>query len=296
MADATENAANSAADWPMPAAYTRLLQQARKVTTPQGDGALVWHVWGERQAGQLPVVLLHGGSGSWTHWLRNIDALLAGGYQLWLPDLPGFGDSSPPPQGFDADAMVEPLYQGMQQLGLVPCQLIGFSFGGMTAGLLAAAHPDVAERLVLVGAPAMGVVPERQFTLKGWRHLTDPEQQREVHTYNLGALMLWDAAKIDDEALAVHRHNVQRDRLPRRRLAHTDILAQSLPQIAVPVAAIYGAHDALYKAFIGALADKFRAVTPHLVDFILVPDSGHWVQYEEPQQFMDVLLPLLQSK
>ena len=93
-----------------------------------------------------------------------------------------------------------------------------------------------------------------------------------------------------------HQNNVQRDRLPRRRLAHTDILAQSLPQIAVPVAAIYGAHDALYKAFIGALADKFRAVTPHLVDFILVPDSGHWVQYEEPQQFMSVLLPLLQSK
>ena len=279
----------------MPADYAALLARATRLTTPCGDGEMVWHMWGERQAGALPLVMLHGGSGSWTHWIRNIDALVAAGYQIWLPDLPGFGDSAAPPAGFDADAMVEPLYLGMQQLGLVPCKLMGFSFGGMTAGMLAAAHPDVAERLVVVGAPAMGVVPEKQFALRGWRHLPDAAEQREVHRYNLGALMLWDAIRIDDEALALHQNNVQRDRLPRRRLANTDILAQSLPQIAVPVAAIYGAHDALYKTYMGALADKFRAVTPQLLEFALVPGSGHWVQYEQPGAFMAALVPLLSS-
>ncbi|UBB18439.1 alpha/beta fold hydrolase [Comamonas odontotermitis] len=279
----------------MPADYTALLARATRLTTPCGDGEMVWHTWGARQPGALPLVMLHGGSGSWMHWIRNIDALVAAGHQVWLPDLPGFGDSAAPPAGFDADAMVEPLYQGMQQLGLLPCKLIGFSFGGMTAGMLAAAHPDAAERLVVVGAPAMGVVPQKQFVLRGWRHLPDATEQREVHRYNLGALMLWDAARIDEEALALHQNNVQRDRLPRRRLANTDILAQSLPQIAAPVAAIYGAHDALYKTYMGALGDKFRAVTPQLLDFVLVPDSGHWVQYEQPRAFMAALLPLLSS-
>ena len=279
----------------LPAIHAQLLARATQHRTLCGDGHVIWHQWGDRRPGARPVVMLHGGSGSWTHWIRNIDAMVAAGLELWLPDLPGFGDSVPPPVGFDADAMVEPLYAGMQQLGLLPCQLVGFSFGGMTAGMLAAAHPDAAERVVIVGAPAMGVVPQKQFSLKGWRHLPDVAQQREVHRYNLGALMLWDAAKIDDDALALHQQNVQRDRLPRRRLSNTDILAQSLPQINVPVVAIYGAHDALYKAYMGALADKYRAVTPQLVDFIQIADSGHWVQYEQAEAFMHALLPLLQA-
>ena len=45
----------------------------------------------------------------------------------------------------------------------------------------------------------------------------------------------------------------------------------------------------------GALGDKFRAVTPQLLKFVLVPDSGHWVQYEQPDAFMAALLPLLSS-
>lgn len=279
----------------LPALYQALLAKATRFTTLYEGQTVVWQSWGQRRPGRLPLVMLHGGSGSWTHWIRNIDALLAQGFELWLPDLPGFGDSDPPAAGADADAMLAPLHAGMAQLGLLPCQLMGFSFGGMTAAMLAAAYPQAVERLVLVGAPAMGVVPEKQFSLKGWRHLSDPAAQLEMHRYNLGALMLWDAAKIDDQALALHQHNVLRDRLPRRRLANTDILAQSLPQIACPVAAIYGAYDALYKSYMPALEHKYRAVTPQLQAFVRLPDSGHWVQYEQPEAFMAVLLPLLTS-
>ncbi|MCS4293324.1 pimeloyl-ACP methyl ester carboxylesterase [Comamonas sp. BIGb0152] len=279
----------------LPALYQALLAKATRHTTFYEGQTVVWHHWGQRRPGRLPLVMLHGGSGSWTHWIRNIDALLAQGFELWLPDLPGFGDSDPPATGADADAMLAPLRAGMVQLGLLPCQLMGFSFGGMTAAMLTAAYPDAVERLVLVGAPAMGVVPEKQFSLKGWRHLSDPAEQLEMHRYNLGALMLWDAAKIDDQALALHQHNVLRDRLPRRRLANTDILAQSLPQIACPVAAIYGAYDALYKSYMPALEHKYRAVTPQLQAFVRVPDSGHWVQYEQPDAFLATLLPLLAS-
>ena len=74
---------------------------AQRLSTPCGDGELVWHRWGEG----APLVLLHGGSGSWTHWLRNIAPLVAAGHQVLAPDLPGFGDSDPPPEGHDADVM-----------------------------------------------------------------------------------------------------------------------------------------------------------------------------------------------
>jgi pimeloyl-ACP methyl ester carboxylesterase len=111
---------------------------------------------------------------------------------------------------------------------------VGFSFGGLTAGLLLAAHPALARRLVLVGAPAMGVTPDRQFELKAWRHLPSAAEQEAVHRFNLAALMLNDASLIDGLALELHIANLLRDRMPRRRLAHTDILARSLPQRALP--------------------------------------------------------------
>ncbi|MEG2631610.1 MAG: alpha/beta hydrolase, partial [Comamonas sp.] len=59
-----------------------LQARARRVTTPIAEGGqMVWHVWGEG-AGGLPLVLLHGGSGSWTHWVRNIEALVAAGREV----------------------------------------------------------------------------------------------------------------------------------------------------------------------------------------------------------------------
>ncbi|MDD0814726.1 alpha/beta hydrolase [Curvibacter sp. HBC28] len=282
-------AAPALPDW-----VQQLAQQARRVSTSCGDGDLVWHVWGQPREGVPPLVLFHGGSGSWTHFVRNIEALVGAGRELWVPDLPGFGDSAVSPLGGDADAMVEPLYEGLRSLlGPRPCDLLGFSFGGMTAGLLLAAHPELASRLVLVGAPAMGVVPQRQFELKAWRHLLTPEAQADIHRYNLAALMLHDTTLIEGLALQVHAANVRRDRLPRRRLAHTDILARSLPSVSCPVWAIYGEHDALYKSWITQLASAFEASTPDFRGLTLVPEAGHWVQFERPEAFHSAVLAAL---
>src|SRR5262249_18899096 len=61
--------------------------------------------WGLGGAGP-PVVLLHGGSGSWTHWARNIMPL-ARHFTVWVPDLPGFGDSGLPPGVETAEALAD---------------------------------------------------------------------------------------------------------------------------------------------------------------------------------------------
>jgi 2-hydroxy-6-oxonona-2,4-dienedioate hydrolase len=271
----------------------RLQAQATRRETPCGEGAIVWHIWGAGDGLQPPVVLFHGGSGSWTHWVHNIEPLVAAGRQVIAADLPGFGDSAEPPSGGDADALVAPLAEGLQALlGGTPCDLVGFSFGGMTAGLLLAEHPALARRLVLVGAPAMGVTPDRQFELKAWRHLPAAEQEA-AHRYNLGALMLHDTALIDGLALELHVANLVRDRMPRRRLAHTDILARSLPRVPCPVHAIYGEYDALYKSWISQLAAAYAAAAPDFRGLTLIPACGHWVQFERPAAFDAALLAAL---
>jgi pimeloyl-ACP methyl ester carboxylesterase len=272
----------------------RLEALATRRETPCGAGVMVWRSWGDTGVHQPPVVLFHGGSGSWTHWVRNIGPLVAAGRQVIAADLPGFGDSAMPPSGGDADALIAPLAEGLNTLlGGEPCDLVGFSFGGMTAGMLLAEHPALARRLVLVGAPAMGVTPERQFELKAWRHLPTAAEQEAVHRFNLAALMLKDGSLIDGLALELHIANLQRDRMPRRRLAHTDILARSLPRVRCPVHAIYGAHDALYKAWIHQLEAAYAAAAPDFRGLTLIPDSGHWVQFERPEAFDAALLAAL---
>ena len=286
--------------WPeAPAAVRALARRARRIAQPGAAGELVWHVWdGQGGQAQAPLVLLHGGSGSWTHWVRNIDALLAQGRSVWAPDLPGFGDSAAPPSGSDADALVEPLALGLRQLlGGRVCDLVGFSLGALVGSLTLARHPSLARRLVLVGAPAMGVVPQRQFTLRAWRHLP-PAQQEAAHRYNLCELMLADPGLVDADgglALALHIENVRRDRLPRRRLAHTDALARALRQVACPVHAIYGRLDALYGQWITALAPALARAAPDFRGLALIAGSGHWVQFERPQAFHDALLAALQG-
>lgn len=256
---------------------------------------MVWHRWTPAPTAQkhLPLVLLHGGSGSWTHWLRNIAALVASGREVLAADLPGFGDSAVPPAGSDADALPAPVEAGLRALlGDGACDMVAFSFGGMVAGLLAAQHPARVARLVLVGSPGLGVASRNTITLTAWRHLTDPAEREAVHRGNLAALMLYRPEAITALALRLHTDNTLRDRMKGRRLAYTDILARTLPSVSCPVHAIYGREDALYRQRQDALAPALQAAA----DFRgmhWIEGAGHWVQFEQADAFNRVLLALL---
>ena len=258
---------------------------------------MVWHVWqpaSDQSANKHPpVVLLHGGSGSWTHWLRNIDALVASGRRVYAADLPGFGDSAAPARGTDADALTEPVERGLQQLlGGAACDLVAFSFGGMVAGFIAAQFPARAQRLVLVGAPGLGVASRNTVMLTAWRHLESATEREAVHRKNLAALMLHRLDAITPLALRLHTDNTLRDRMKGRRLAYSEALAQALVNVQCPVHAIYGREDALYRQRQDALLRALHAA-PHFEGLQWIESAGHWVQFESPAAFDAVLLGIL---
>ena len=271
------------------------LALAERVEHAHSGGHTVLHHWQPIQAnGLAPLVLFHGGSGSWTHWVRSIGPLLQAGHEIWAVDLPGFGASDAPSGVIDADGMLDVLAQVLEvQFPLQAVRLLGFSFGGMTAGMLAAAYPQLVQQLVVVGAPGIGLTNKHPFRLKGWRHLDDPRDQLLRHVFNLGALMLNDQRCIDRDTVALHVANVQRDNLPRRRISSTDVLVRALAQIQCPVAAIYGACDALYPGTLDEVEALMAANARQWQGMQRIAGAGHWVQYESPQAFHAALLPLL---
>ena len=98
---------------------------------------------------------------------------------------------------------------------------------------------------------------------------------------------------LDDLALNLHTANVQRDRMPRRRLSSTDIVAQTLPKLQARVSAIYGEHDALYRGRLPELQAAMQGWSTHWGQWHTVPGAGHWVQYEAADAFNTALLSQL---
>ncbi|WBY02990.1 alpha/beta hydrolase [Ramlibacter tataouinensis] len=274
----------------LPAAALRVLSRATAIETVHGATRTVWHAWGD--AGSEPLVLLHGGSGSWTHWLRNVEALAASGRRVIVPDLPGFGDSAAAGSIVDADGMVEPVSAGLREVvGGSGAGVVGFSFGGLLAGLIAAAYPELVRRLVLAGAPALGI-RAADLQLKDWRHLQERDARDQVHRDNLRVLMLHDPASIDDFTVRLHAANLARDRVRRRRMARTDVLARTLSTLRCRVDGIWGRFDQLYAGKVDELRELLGRA-PNFGELVLVPHAGHWVQYENAASFNEELLRLL---
>ena len=249
-----------------------------------------WHVW--NRSHPKPLVLLHGGSGSWTHWVRNIDAL-SEDHAVWAMDLPGMGDSALPPEAKDADDIAPWVAQGMAQLlGGQAIPVMGFSFGGLTAGFVAARHPERVSRLLLVGVPGLGLFGDT-LPLRGFLPDMDQSQRNAVHHHNLMSIMLAHEASLIDQTLEIQERNVVRDRLRRRRIARSTVMMELQTQWRCPVHALWGALDALYLENLSSAPERLNQCD--LRDLTLLPDTGHWANYENAKAFNDWAIAQLAS-
>jgi pimeloyl-ACP methyl ester carboxylesterase len=260
------------------------VDKAKRIELPTPSGMQVWHVWNEAAAN--PLVLLHGGSGSWNHWVRNV-LPLSDSRAVWALDTPGLGDSELPSGAEDADDLSVPLAQGLKALFKEePVDMVGFSFGGLMAGFLAAQQPLRTKRMVLVGVPGLGLsnnIPN----MRGFRANMTHEERMVVHRNNLLTIMLHDEKNITPELLAMQEHNVLRDRLRRRRIARSDVLLSLQKHWTCEVHGIWGQQDALYEGALHLIPDLLTDC--QLKQFDIIEGAGHWVQFEAADAFNQIL-------
>ena len=258
--------------------------EAQRVETPCGDGHMIWHVWGEGP----PLALLHGGYGSWTHWIRNV-LPLSRSFAVAAPDLPGLGESAAPPEPHTAEGLAGIVVEGLDIVfrGQSRLHIAGFSFGGVLGGHVAAQLGDRVRTFTIVGSNGLGLV--RQPT--ELRRLPEGASEAEalaIARHNLAALMIADRGKIDELAVYIQAQNAPRGRVKSRRFSRADTLARALPLIKARIDGIWGERDATAYPHLDDRARALRIVQPG-ARFEVIPGAGHWVQYEAADRFNPLL-------
>lgn len=267
----------------------RLEQTGERIVTRAQGCRVVWRSFGEGR----PVVLLHGGHGSWRHWERNI-AALASSRRVLVPDMPGFGESDDCPHA-DLSGIVGVLAESLVQLspGTPDFDLVGFSFGGLVASNLAT-HPALGElavgRLALLG-PGGHAGPRRmQHTLINWRRAASETELAEAMHHNLRVFMIADADAIDAVALDIDTQSCRATRFHSKSISQAGGLQQAVSRYAGPVLFIWGGEDVTVSP--DSIPGIVEACRPHRGrdDKVRIVDgAGHWVQYEAHHQVNTLL-------
>jgi len=263
--------------------------EARRIETPCGDGGMIWRVWGSGP----PLVLLHGGYGSWMHWIRNV-LVLARRFTVIAPDLPGLGESAPP-EPHSAEELARIIIDGLATIlpGEGRFHLAGFSFGGVLGGHVAASLGEQVRGFTIVGSNGLGL-PRQPTELERQKPGGTVEELLAIARHNLGVLMIADKDKIDDLAVYIQYTNAPRGRVRSRRFSRAGTLIQALPRVTAQLSGIWGGRDAGAYPYLDERKRALGEIQPGL-RFEIIPGAGHWVAYEAADRFNPILAEIAGS-
>ena len=220
-----------------------------------------------------PVLLVHGGTGTGEHDWREVAAHLARTRRVLVVDVRGHGASPNAGGPLTVRRFALDLLHVLARLGVGRTDLVGFSLGANTVLELLCTRPDVGRVAVLVGGSATGSPervraisrsPEWPAELRSLRHAVDPDPD---YWHRLRTDLLADWA------------------------ANTEVPPRRLARVRCPTWVVAGVHDPIQRV----------EVAEHLADalpdgrLVLVPDAGHAVHQDRPDEFLDLLDDVLTS-
>lgn len=246
-------------------------------TGPEGE-RIVWRAFGDGP----PLVLLHGGFGSWLHWLPVIGQLEPE-FGLAVPDMPGFGGSDPIPIGSTPELLADRLTTGIGELfpGQRDIRVAGFSFGGLVAAHVAL---RLGRRCVALGLIASGGLGEERepIEMRSRRPGMSEPELAEVAAHNVRVLMVADPARADALAVEIQQRNTRRrPGLVSRTFSRSRTVLDILPRLGGTVAAIWGTKDPTVGPYLDERVAGVRTAAPDAAIAVL-DGCGHWIMQEQP--------------
>ncbi len=241
------------------------------------------------------VVFVHGsgpGASGHSNFKKNLDAFVAAGHRVIVPDLPGFGYSSKPTdRDYTTEFFSTHLVGLIDALGIDKFALIGNSLGGAISIRIALDHPDRVSKLILM---APGGIEELQT------YLAMPAMAKMINNFVGGKLdldrlrrvletLVYDPVHVTDE-LVDERMAILQDQ-PLEVLGRMKIpnMEQELHQIQCPVLSFWGVDDELLPASGGPKITRACKPSRH----IELAECGHWVMVEHTRMFNAACLDFL---
>jgi esterase len=241
-----------------------------------------------------PLLVLHGVFGSSRNW-SSVAQRLAGAHRVLALDARNHG-ASPWAETMSYAEMVEDVAQSRRTRSLGRVTLLGHSMGGKTAMLDALEHPDEIERLVVVDVAPASYPPVLAAYARAMREvdLTGVTRRAEIDARLAGAIP-------DPGDRAFLRQNLVLEEGGARWRLNLPVIERAMPVIsgfpAIPAGRAYCGPT----LFIGGAASSYirpehRATIERLFPkaaIVHIPEAGHWVHAERPQEFLAALTPFL---
>jgi pimeloyl-ACP methyl ester carboxylesterase len=233
--------------------------------------------------GSGPALLLtHGYSSTSAMWQGQV-AALSKHHRLVLWDMRGHGQSDYPEdlKAYSEALTVADMAALLDEVGAENAIVGGLSLGGYMSLAFYRAHPERVRALLIIDT---GPGFRKDNAREAWNrraHETGDRFERE----GLAALKSLSRERSD----VSHRDASGLARAARGMLTQRDArVIESLPGIKVPSLVVVGADDAPFLA----ASDYMAAKIPHAKK-VVVPAAGHAVNIDQPQAFIDAVLPFL---
>jgi pimeloyl-ACP methyl ester carboxylesterase len=264
---------------------TTISVEATGRTVDAGGIATHYHDVGSGQ----PVLLLHGsgpGVSAWANWQHNIP-VLAERYRVIAPDIVGFGATQRPDDiHYSLGTWIGHVWAFLDALGIEQTSLVGNSLGGRIGLGMASQHPERLDRMVLMGAPGVGMtLTQGLLALREY----EPSEQN-MRDLLLGCFAVDPAIITDDLVRARYEASVApgafeayRDMFfsPRHAGSELGITEEEVRAIATRTLLLHGREDRVVPV---EVAWNMVRLLPD-ADLAVFARCGHWTQIERADDF-----------
>jgi pimeloyl-ACP methyl ester carboxylesterase len=240
-----------------------------------------------RKGSGKPLVLIHGYPLDHTIW-NEILPLMENDFDIILPDLRGFGQSTIVESQYKIVDMAEDIAGLLDQLGIEKSAIVGHSMGGYVSLAFARAHPKRVAGLGLVASQAPADPPDRK---KGRYEAADEIMKTGVQPVAEGM-----SAKLspDEQVQAIVRGLIAAQHPvglagALKAMAERDDSSSILSNFQFPVVVIHGDADELIPV---QRAQEAKAEISQAI-LMELPGVGHMPMLENPQATAAALKNLL---
>jgi pimeloyl-ACP methyl ester carboxylesterase len=243
-----------------------------------GDVNLFGESFGE---GKVRVLWLHGWARRGEDFTLAAASLAQQGVASVALDLPGFGASPLPSSPGGARHYAELILPAVRQLADEPLVLVGHSFGGTVAAIVASEHPEMVASLVITGAPL----------------LRNPSGSRSPRAYRV---VRWLHARrlVSDGQMEEARQRYGSSDYRRAQGVLRDVLVASvnesyeseLSSLTMPVTLLWGENDHEVPFDVATRAGAML-LTPH--SLLVLPGVGHLLPLEAPEELTNAVVKAL---